>query len=226
MTGLIVASLGFLALHLLPSLPIRATVIARIGLRPWLGAFSLSAGLLLFWMAIAYGNESPGEALWYLDTGGRLAVTILMLPAFVLVVMGVMTPNPAAVMAGGLLKDSTAPSGITTITRHPLNSGIALWAVLHIVARPEAPALVFFGSLLATAVLGSLAQDRRKAAELGAGWAEWRANTSALPFAAIPAGRARLAFTRADAIRAAVAIVLWAAAYHLHGTVIGTPVGL
>lgn len=226
MTGLVIASLLFVAMHLLPSLPLRAVVVGRIGLRAWLGLFSLASGVLLVWMILAYADASPGEALWVAGIGWRNTMAALMLPAFVLVVLGALAPNPAAVMAGGLLQRTTTPAGILAVTRHPLNTGIALWAALHLVARPEAPALVFFGSLLATAVPGSVLQDRRKAVELGQKWNEWRAKTSAIPFASMLAGRSRLAFSRADWLRLAIAVAAWAAMLHLHGWLIGVPVGL
>lgn len=225
MTALLIASLGFVALHALPSLPLRGAAIERLGTGPYLGVYSLAAGGLLVWMIAAYYEVSPGVPLYVADTGWRHAKTALMLPVFVMVVMGVAAPNPSAAMAGGLLAKSTKPTGILTITRHPVNVGIALWAGLHLISRPELPALIFFGAFLLVGVAGTALQERRKGKELGAGWRDWRARTSAVPFAAILAGRARFAFSKRDWLVAGLGVVLWAAMLYLHGPLIGTPIG-
>ena len=80
-----------------------------------------------------------------------------MLPAFVLVVLGLRTPNPTAVGMEGLAARS--PEGIVRVTRHPLLIGIGLWALVHLVANGDVASFLFFGALAVTALAGSRLGD-------------------------------------------------------------------
>jgi len=59
---LIAATLLFLALHILPSTPLRALAVKAIGEGAWLGLFALASLACLVWMSIAFAR-APVSAL-------------------------------------------------------------------------------------------------------------------------------------------------------------------
>jgi uncharacterized membrane protein len=60
---------------------------------------------------------------------------ILMLPACLLVVIGLTTPNPTSIAQEGRV--GQPPQGIVRITRHPFLTGVALWALVHLIVTTE-----------------------------------------------------------------------------------------
>ncbi len=95
MLSLVVACTAFLALHVLPSTPLRAALIARLGEGPYSGLFSLATLGAIVWMALAY-RAAPLAFLW---PGLRHLPSAVMPFSFILIACGVLTPNPTAVAA-------------------------------------------------------------------------------------------------------------------------------
>jgi uncharacterized membrane protein len=83
--------------------------------------------------------------------------------------------------------------------------------------------LILFGTLLLTVLLGVPAQDARLAHRDPAKAALLLPTTSRLPFAAILAGRNRLAIGEIGWIPPVLGIVVWVAVLYLHPLVIGVP---
>ena len=75
------------------------------------------------------------------------------------------------------------------ITRHPFLWGVALWAAGHLMVNGDLASLILFGSLLVLAVFGTGSIDAKRRRALGEKWDAFAAKTSAVPFAAIAAGR-------------------------------------
>ena len=65
--------------------------------------------------------------------------------------------------------------------------------------------------------------DRRRRKTLGPAWEDFARRTSRLPFAAILAGRNRLALSELSWTAALAAAALFAVYYFFHETVIGLP---
>ena len=105
------------------------------------------------------------------------------------------------------------------ITRHPFLWGIALWALVHLIVNGDLASLIFFGSLLVLAVGGTLAIDAKRRRSFGGQWTKFADVTSDVPFAAIVAGRNRLGLALAEigVWRPLTAILVYAAAFYLHG---------
>jgi uncharacterized membrane protein len=182
MTTLLAATIVFLATHFITSTPLRPVIVNRIGEWPYRGAYSLIALITLVWMGWAYAN-APREQLWV----GIREIPYLMMPlAFVLIACGYFR-NPTMVGAEKLLKSDDPARGMIRITRHPIMWGIMLWAAAHIAARGDLKSLVFFGSLLALAAIGTLLMDARKKANPD--WPRFAAVSSNVPFVAIAQGR-------------------------------------
>lgn len=223
MTELALAALVFLGLHILPAVKARQWVIRKIGDPAYMGLFSLASVLGLAWMISAYNAAPDAEMLWVTGLAIRWFTAALMLVAFILVVAGATTRNPSMVMSESALKASKPWAGIFAITRHPLMWGIALWAVLHLINRPDMASLLFFGALGILAVAGSRHQEQRKSEELGAAWAAFEKQTSFVPFAGIIDGRTRLSLADIGGWRIAAATALWAVMLYAHGHIIGVP---
>ncbi len=189
---LVLATLVFLAAHLVARTPLRATLVKALGERGYLGAYSLASLAILVWMVRAY-SLAPLVPLW--PSGGLRLLPLVVMPfALILIVAGLMTRNPTAVMQSQTLESAAPVRGIIRVTRHPVMWGIALWAGVHILARGDLASLVFFGGFLLLAAAGTLLIDRRRASALGTHWQRFAAATSNLPFAAIAGGRNRFDF--------------------------------
>ena len=187
MLSLLLAAVFFVALHLgVSGTRLRGWLVARLGLRGYLAGFSVLSVLGISWLVASYARAGH-VATWGLPAGWGAAATVLMLPAFLLVVAGLATPNPTAVAQEALA--AQAPQGIVRVTRHPFLVGVALWAAVHLVGNGDLASLVFFGSLLAVSALGPASIDARRRRALGAGWDGFARRSSVVPFAAILAGR-------------------------------------
>jgi uncharacterized membrane protein len=144
------------------------------------------------WLSLAYAG-APFVPLWPTP----LVLSWLALPlvflAFVLVVLGLVTPNPAAVGGEGALDRPEAATGILRVTRHPFLTGVALWAVVHFATNGDVRSVVLFGTVFVVAVNGMRSIDHKRRQRVGESWRRYEAVTSAVPGAAIVAGRNRLA---------------------------------
>jgi uncharacterized membrane protein len=125
----------------------RGRLIARIGLGPYKGLFSLT--LLLALVLIVLGWRSiPPTALWVPPAGMRHLTLALM---------------PVAVI---LFISARAPTDIKQFIRHPQLTSVKLWAVLHLLSNGEWRSIVLFGGMLAWAVLEVIFINRRDGARV------------------------------------------------------------
>jgi len=208
LTQFLLALALFLALHMVPAIPaLRAKLVATMGRRAYLVVYSLVSLLTLAWLFhaalqldfVPLWDPAPWQA-WF-----PLVLTPL---ALVLLLAGLMSPNPASIT---LRKPDIKPGAITTVTRHPVLWGFALWAGSHLVPNGDLRSLLLFGALLAFALLGMVITDRRSRRRLGAQWAEIARTTSVLPLAAVLAGRTKLRFdgTLGMVILISAALTAW-----------------
>jgi uncharacterized membrane protein len=144
---------------------------------------------------------------------------VLMLPAAMLVVIGLATPNPTS--AGQEGRVAEPPRGIVRITRHPFLTGVGLWAIVHLVGTGDAASFVFFATWAVVAVAGTVSIDAKRRRLLGAAWEPFAALTSIVPFAAIAAGRNRFDPGEIGAWRWCLAVVVYALLLGGHAYVIG-----
>ncbi|MBK8754124.1 MAG: NnrU family protein [Candidatus Competibacteraceae bacterium] len=186
----------FLISHLgLSSAAVRGWLVQRIGEKGFQGLYALIALLTLGTMIAAYIQASHFLYLWPPGPGVRHLPLLMMPVALLLVVGGMMIPNPSAVGMENQLDQPEPARGVLRITRHPVMWGVMLWAAVHILANGDLASLLFFGGLLLTALLGSLHLDRRMATEQGERWRRFTAVTSYVPFAAVLSGRQTVRWT-------------------------------
>ena len=184
MISLALAALFFIAIHLgVSGTAVRDALTARIGLRAYMVVFSVGSVAGMIWLVSAY------KAADYVPTWGMLQwwkpfAIALMLPAFLLVVIGLTTPNPTAVAQEALV--GKPAQGIVRVTRHPFLVGVALWSFVHLVGNGDWASMLLFSSLLVVAAAGTVSIDAKRRRSLGGtAWDSFARTTSIVPFAAI-----------------------------------------
>src|SRR2546421_5503017 len=190
--GLLVMILGlvlFLSVHTLTTQrELRASVIASTGEGGYKIGYALVsfAGLALIVWGFAHYRATGWIDVWYPPTVLKHIAVALMLPAVILVV--------AAYLRGR----------IYTTVKHPMLTGIKLWAAAHLLASGDLGSIILFGSFLGWAVFDRVSLKHR-------------ADAGAPP---IPVGG-----LVNDLIAVAVGFVAYLAlAFAFHPVVIGVPV--
>ena len=125
----------------------RTARITRMGERKWKGLYALVSlvGFVLIVWGFGQARQDP-VVVWNPPLWGRHAASLLLLPAFVLIVAG----N----MRGTMMKQAL---------RHPMLLGTVLWAFAHLLATGRLADVVLFGSFLAWAIADYVSSRRRDA---------------------------------------------------------------
>jgi uncharacterized membrane protein len=198
---------------------VRSRLVARIGEKRFGGLFSLLSLGSLIWLVLEY-SRAP-EALLWSATGALRALPLLIVPiAFVLLVGAFTVANPTALGGERVLSRPEPARGMLRITRHPFFWSVILWALAHIAANGDLASLLFFGSLLLTAAVGTVDIDRKRMHADASGWAKYAAVTSNSPFGAIASGRNRVV-PRELVAPALIGLLLSALAFYFHASWFG-----
>ena len=222
--SLVIAGVAFCGSHiLLSSTRLRGSLRDQLGERGFLAVYSLTSLVIFAWFVAAY-SAAPTIVLWPRQRWTALVPVSVMPLATILLVAGYSTRNPTAVgMERSARADDPAP-GILSVTRHPVMWAIGLWAVAHLIANGDLSAVLFFGSLAALALGGTVLIDRKKQLALGSNWARLAELTSNVPFAALLTGRTKLRWREIGLLRVAAGVLLYAVLYLAHPIVTGLPV--
>ncbi len=224
LTALLLAMVGFVGGHFLLSWPpVRSRLVAALGEKPFLAAYSLVSALFLIWAIMAYG-DAPFVGIWELGVAGRALATALMPIALILAAVGLTTPNPTIVGGERFDDANQAARGIVTITRHPFLWGATLWAIAHLAANGDAASAMLFGGILILSLGGMVAIDHKRALRLGDAWQAFAAKTSRIPFAAAAAGRVKIDWKGVGLWRVALGVVIYAILVFSHGWLFGVSV--
>ena len=219
MLSLLLAAIFFAGIHLgVAGTAIRDRAIAALGQNGYRVAFSIATVVGLAWLVMAY-NRAPYVVTWGMLEWWKPFAIILMLPASLLVVIGLTTPNPTAVAQENRL--AQPPQGIVRITRHPFLTGVGLWALVHLIGDGDVASLVFFAVWAVVALAGTVSIDKKRRRLFGAVWEPCAAQTSIVPFAAIAAGRNRFRPDEIGAWRWGAAVVVYVLMLVGHADVIG-----
>jgi uncharacterized membrane protein len=217
--SLVLAAIFFTGLHLgVAGTTLRDRAITALGQTGYRAAFSLASLIGFAWLVVAY-NRAPYVATWGTLEWWKPLAIILMLPASLLVFIGLTTPNPTSVAQEGRL--AQPPQGIVRVTRHPFLTGVGLWALVHLIGKGDDASLVFFATWAIVALAGTVSIDRKRQRLLGAAWQPFAARTSIIPFAAIAAGRNRSNAGEIRLWRWAVALAAYALMLGGHSPIIG-----
>jgi uncharacterized membrane protein len=190
--GLLVMIVGlvlFLGVHTLTTRrELRARLIASTGEGGYKIGYAIVsiAGLALIVWGFAHYRATGWIGIWTPPTALKHVTVALMLPAVILVV--------AAYIRGR----------IYTALKHPMLTGVKLWAAAHLLANGDLGSIILFGSFLGWAVFDRISLKRRT-----------DAGSPPIPVGG-PAN---------DLIAVAVGIVAYLAlAFAFHPVVIGVPV--
>ncbi len=220
MMVLLLAALLWTGLHIgISGTALRDRLVARMGEAGFAIAFSLLSFATLGLMVLAW-QAAGTTPVWFAPGWLRWIIAALMLPVFVTFACS-LAGNPTAVGGGSLL--ARGPHGIQRITRHPMLCAFAGWSALHMLGNGDTAAMVFFGAFLVTALAGMPSIDAKMARRHPDAWPGFAASTSILPFAAILAGRNRLAAREIGWIAPLAGALLWAAVLHGHRSLFGVP---
>lgn len=221
MSLLVLAALIWLLIHIgVAGTQLRDLLVTRLGDTGFRGVFSLlsllSLALLIWTWSLVWSTP-----LWYAPDWLRWLLAVVMLPAFLLFVAAVAQPNPTA--AGGDQVMARPPRSIIRVTRHPMLWSFTLWAAVHIIGNGDSAATVFFGTFLATSLIGMPSIDGKLARRDPATWHTLAASTSIVPFAAIAQGRNRFVPREIGWLTPLIAVAAWAALLHLHPWLFSVP---
>lgn len=210
----------FMASHLVPANPrLKAGLIARLGRRGWVWAFSLTSTALLFWLIFAAGR-APWVVLWMQQDWMRWLANLVMPLAILLGAFGIGAPNPFAFEGRAAGFDPDHP-GIAGVVRQPLLWALVLWSSVHLLMNGDLAHVILFGAFLIFSATGMRAMEGRKRKVWGeAEFARLAARTSAVPFQALLSGRWRPAHGP-SLVRLGLGLLAWIALWHLHAPVIG-----
>jgi uncharacterized membrane protein len=201
---------------------VRPRLVGRLGEQVYKGFYSLVAFATLVPLVWTFStHKHAGPSLWA-TLGPPLAVEVLSY-----VIMGL----ALVLFACSLVPGSSPPSstlasgpatvrGIVRVTRHPTFAAFALFGLAHLLANGNLGDVIFFGGFPVFAWIGARHQDERKARERP-GYRELIATTSILPFAAIAAGKQRLAARELPLAGLAAGLVLTVVLSAFHGVLFG-----
>lgn len=187
MTAFLAALAFFLIAHLLPAAPpVRARLVAALGRRGYLLAYSGVSLALLAWL-IATARAAEDITLWE-PAAWQWWVPLAVMPfAAFLLVAGLIEANPLSVS----LRSGEHLPAVAVITRHPVLWGFLLWAGAHVPPNGRLVGVLLFGAMALLAAVGVPLVDRKARVRLGAArWVALAGRSSALPFASLLAGRA------------------------------------
>ena len=212
----------FLLAHVLPARPaIRGRLVALLGERAYLWAYSALSLGLLYWLILAAGR-APVLVLWGFAPWQAWVPNLVMPVVLLLAVGGIGVANPFSF--GGNSKAVFDPllPGITAVSRHPLLLAIALWALAHLVPNGTLAHVLLFGLFAAFAVFGMVMLDRRRRRQWGeARFAAFARNTSFWPGEAWLRGRTRPFLDSMPPQRLAIAAAIYLGLLLLHPRLFG-----
>jgi uncharacterized membrane protein len=186
MSALIAGLVIFLGMHFIHIFAPdwRAAQVKRLGANSWKGIFSVVSLIgfgLLVW---GYGEARlTPVVVWDPPVALRHLASLLMLPAFILLV--------AAYVPGNRIK---------AIVGHPMTASVKLWAFAHLLVNGTLADVLLFGSFLAWAIMSFVTGRKRD-----------RANGTTYPVG--PASRTAITVVIGIIVFAVVAMFLHAKAF-------------
>ena len=221
MISLLLAAVAFIGIHLgVSGTALRSVIVGRVGLRAYMIGFSVASVAAMVWLVSAY-NAAEYRPTWGMLQWWKPFAIALMLPAFLLVVVGLATPKNPTSVGQEALADRPA-TGILRVTRHPFLTGAALWAGVHLVGNGDVASGLFFAALLIVSAAGTASIDAKRRLTVGAaGWDAFARQTSIVPFAAILAGRNRLSVAEIGWWKLALGVVAYGLFLGGHKHIVG-----
>ncbi len=223
MVEFFVALSVFLGSHLISSMPsCRSLLVKTLGEKIYLIFYSALSIILLWWLFRAALNASLDLMLWSKSTWTYWVPNITMPFVFIIVTMGISTPNALSILCKRQPFDADKPRGIVAITRHPILWAMFLWAVSHMFPNGSLSLVIVFGTFMLFSLFGMKLVDLRMQRALGAEeWQELSRNTSIVPFVALARSTKWNIFTKNDLYRVIIGLALYYVSLYLHQYILG-----
>jgi len=199
---------------------VRAPLTRALGAGGFRGLYSLVAAVGLGWMIWAH-KTAPHVAVWGDPPWARHLLLAVMLVATMFLVIGMATPSPGVVGAEKTEMDYREGLGIHAVTRHPGLWGFGLWGIGHAIANGDLATVILAGGIAVLAFGGMAGIDARKLRSHPQSYGPFVAHTSAIPFAAMIAGRTRLNVAKLGLVRIGAALIVYVLLLFFHQPVIG-----
>jgi uncharacterized membrane protein len=147
MSLLIAGTLLWAMIHLMPAIApdVRSGLVAKMGEKPYKGLFALSIFLSLVLVVIGWRSTTE-QFVYVLPPATRLVAFTLICIAFI------------------LIGAANYPTAIKRVIRHPMLTGVAIWAAGHLLVNGTTRAIVLFGGLGVWALVEIVAINRRDGA--------------------------------------------------------------
>jgi uncharacterized membrane protein len=172
--------------------PLRTWLVARLGEHGFTNLFYAVAAaafaLLVRYAAVHRFEGAPGLGLAIAPPVRAILIATIVV-GVVLLVAGVLVfpMSPMTRRRTGALE----PRGLERVTRHAFFVGVGLLGLAHTLLATRLGGTLFFAWLTLFVAVGAWHQDRKLVRLLGEPYRDYLRVTSALPFAAILAGRQR-----------------------------------
>jgi uncharacterized membrane protein len=123
----------------------RASAIAAVGEGPYKGLFSLVSiiGVVLIGWGFARYRATGWIEVWSPPSWTRHITVALVWPAIVMIVAAYI------------------PGNIKRILKHPMLTGVKLWAAAHLISNGDLGSILLFGAILAWAVFDRISLKSR-----------------------------------------------------------------
>lgn len=146
MVYLISGLILFFGVHCVPMFPsFRASLEVRVGAMPFKGIYSLIA-LAGFALILVGMSRAEFRAVFTPPSFGAFVANLAMPVAFCLLVA------------------TYVPNNFRRVIRHPMLSGVLLWALAHLMANGDLASVLLFGSFAAYSVVDIISVNRRSPA--------------------------------------------------------------
>lgn len=147
MNLLISGVLLWIVVHLMPATTpsLKESLVGRLGQKPYRGLFALLIFGSLALIVIGW-RSTPEVFIYVLPAGTRMV-------AFALICLSII-----------VIGSTHHPSRIKRIIRHPMLTGVVIWAAAHLLVNGTTRALVLFGGLGIWALLEIVLINRRDGA--------------------------------------------------------------
>ena len=208
------------------TVPVRTALIARLGTGGFKGlysAVSFATFVPLIW--VYFHNVHAGTQLFAPSASMRSVTEALMVLALLILVQSLMTPSPLTTQSEMSGEYPAEPRGIQRVSRHPMNLAFSLFGFAHMLSNPFVGDWTFFGGFVVYGMISAVHQDLRTLASGRPEVASFQEATSVVPFAAILAGKQKLALGEYSQVGFAVGALLAAVLWFFHGTWFGGYVG-
>ncbi|MBB4264902.1 NnrU family protein [Roseospira visakhapatnamensis] len=209
MTEFLTALGVFLAAHVGPAVPpVRRALVRRLGEPRYLAIYAVVSTALLAWLIVAV-LRAPYVHLWTPPLWTYWVPLVVMPAAFMLLCVGLITPNPLSISLSRAPFDPDRP-GLVGWVRHPVLWGFGLWSLSHMPANGALVPAILFGVFTVFSFGGMPMVDRKRRRTMGPdAWRRLDAARRAGRAAGLP-WTARATAGVALGLALTLAFVLWA----------------